>query len=86
MANYVLVHGGKSDGHVWSKVFPMLQEHGHHFFCPTLSRPENSGLSDHISEVCSLIENEDILMRGKSKEYPKHIFIVNVANSLKLAK
>ena len=60
MANYVLVHGGRSDGHVWSHVFPLLQEHGHHVFCPTLSRPENSGLSDHISEVCSLIENEDI--------------------------
>ena len=62
MANYVLVHGGRSNGHVWSQsqVVPLLQEHGHHVFYPTLSRPENSGLSDHISEVCSLIENEHI--------------------------
>ncbi|MEA2051462.1 MAG: alpha/beta hydrolase [Euryarchaeota archaeon] len=60
MANYVLVHGGEATGQIWNQVAPLLQEHGHYVFCPTLSNPENSGLSDHISEVCSLIENEHI--------------------------
>jgi hypothetical protein len=60
VANYVLIHGAGNDGSVWEKVIPLLQDQGHKVFCPTLSGTENTGLSDHILEICNLIKNEHI--------------------------
>jgi hypothetical protein len=59
-ADYVLVHGGQRDGGLWKKVVPLLEEHGHRVYTPSLSKPENSSLSDHISEVCKLIDDESL--------------------------
>jgi len=60
MADYVLVHGGQRDGSVWDKVVPLLAEHGHKVFAPSLSKPENSTLSEHVSEVCRLLVDENL--------------------------
>jgi len=60
MADYVLVHGGKRDGSLWDKVVPLLEARGHRVYAPSLSKPENSTLGEHISEVCRLIEDENL--------------------------
>lgn len=60
MANYVLVHGGSSNKSVWDKVIPFLEEQDNHVFSLDLSNEKRSSLTNHISEVCDLIENEDI--------------------------
>jgi pimeloyl-ACP methyl ester carboxylesterase len=60
MADYVLVHGGQRDGSLWDKVVPLLEARGHRIFAPSLSKPDNSSLSEHISEVCGLIEDEGL--------------------------
>ena len=60
MAVYILVHGGKTNGIVWEYVVPLLEEKGHTVFTPTSSDPEDSTLSEHISEVCKLFEDEDL--------------------------
>jgi hypothetical protein len=60
MADYVLVHGGQKDGSVWDLVVPLLEEHGHRVCAPSLSKPETSSLSEHVSEVCGLIEEENL--------------------------
>ncbi|MFH1150229.1 MAG: alpha/beta hydrolase [Actinomycetota bacterium] len=69
MADYVLVHGGKENGIVWEKVVPLLEDQGHRVYTPSSSDPENSTLTEHISEVCRLLENEgldDIILAGHS--------------------
>ena len=69
MADYVLVHGGQRDGSLWDKVVPLLEEHGHRVYAPSLSKPENSTLGEHITEVCKLIEDEalnGVIMVGHS--------------------
>ena len=60
MANCVLIHGGLRDGSVWDPVVQILKEHGHRVFAPSLAKPQNSTLSGHISEVCKLIEDENL--------------------------
>ena len=60
MADYVLVHGGQRDGSLWDKVVPLLEEHGHRVYAPSLSKPENSTLGEHITEVCKLIDDENL--------------------------
>jgi pimeloyl-ACP methyl ester carboxylesterase len=59
-ADYVLVHGGQRDGSLWDKVASLLKEQGHRVFAPSLSKPEISTLSEHISEVCKLIDDENL--------------------------
>jgi len=69
MADYVLVHGGKSNGMVWNKVIPLLEEMGHRVFAPSLASPEGSTLSEHISGVCKTIEENNldgIILAGHS--------------------
>lgn len=58
MSTYVLVHGGKKTGEIWDKVVPLLKQHGHKVFCPTLSDPYNHTLQDHIREICDLITDK----------------------------
>lgn len=60
MADYVLVHGGQRDGSVWDKVIPLLEQQSHRVFAPSLSKPERSTLSRHISEVSKLIVDESL--------------------------
>jgi pimeloyl-ACP methyl ester carboxylesterase len=69
MAVYVLVHGGKENGIVWEKVVPLLEAQGHRVYAPSSSDPEKSTLDTHISEVCGLLESEDltgIILAGHS--------------------
>lgn len=60
MADYVLVHGGKSNGIVWQKVVPLLEEQGHRVYTPSLPDPEGSSLSEHVSVVCKVLQDEDL--------------------------
>jgi pimeloyl-ACP methyl ester carboxylesterase len=60
MANYVLIHGGQRDGSVWDAVAQILEKHGHRVFAPSLSKPQSSTLGGHISQVCKLMEKEDL--------------------------
>ncbi len=60
MANYVLVHGGQRDGSLWDKVVPLLEDRGHKTFAPSLSKPDDSSLNQHISEVCRLFEDDNL--------------------------
>ncbi|MBM4241439.1 MAG: alpha/beta hydrolase [Euryarchaeota archaeon] len=69
MSNYVLVHGGSVDKSVWDKVVPYLEEMGHKVFALTLSDERTSSLTNHILEVCKLIEGEgidDVILVGHS--------------------
>ncbi len=69
MAGFVLVHGGQRDGSLWNLVVPLLEEEGHVVYTPSLSKPENSTLGEHINEACDLIENEamhDVILVGHS--------------------
>jgi pimeloyl-ACP methyl ester carboxylesterase len=69
MADYVLVHGGRSSGAVWDKVVPLLEKEGHTVLHPTLTDPEKTTLHGHISEVCTLIEHnllEHVILVGHS--------------------
>ncbi|NGX53481.1 MAG: Pyrethroid hydrolase [Chlamydiae bacterium] len=60
MATFVLIHGAWHGGWVWEKIVPLLQEHGHNVYYPTLSHTAETTLSDHIDEVCSIIRKENL--------------------------
>ena len=60
VADYVLVHGGRRDGSLWSKVVPLLEEKGHRAFAPSLPDPSTSTLGGFIDMVCALIEDEGL--------------------------
>jgi pimeloyl-ACP methyl ester carboxylesterase len=60
VAEYVLVHGGQRDGSLWDEVVPLLQAEGNRTFAPSLSRPDGSTLSEHISEICGLLEEHEL--------------------------
>jgi pimeloyl-ACP methyl ester carboxylesterase len=60
IADYVLIHGGHKDGSIWDKVVPLLQERGHRTFAPSLPEPKTSTLSEFITVVCKLFEDEDL--------------------------
>jgi pimeloyl-ACP methyl ester carboxylesterase len=61
MPNIILVHGGKNTGEIWDKVAPLLQQHKNKVFCPTLSDPYKGTLQDHITEVCQLIRDNELV-------------------------
>jgi len=95
MAIYVLVHGGSSNKSVWDKVVPFLQEKGHQVFSLNLSDEKNSTLTNHISEVCDLIEKEDVddvilvghsygglVITGVADRMPKRIYHLIYVDSL----
>ena len=82
MANYVLVHGGHSSGSVWEKVVPLLEKQGHAVFHPTLTAPEKTTLEGHVSEVCTLTEQnrlEQVILVGHSYA---GLVITGVANRM----
>jgi pimeloyl-ACP methyl ester carboxylesterase len=68
MATYVLVHGAWHGGWCWNRVAPLLREHGHDVYTPTLTglgervhlaTPEIN-LSTHVMDVVNVIEFEDL--------------------------
>ena len=60
MSDFVLVHGGQRDGSIWDEVAPLLRAAGYSTFAPSLSKPDTSTLSEHISEVCALLEEREL--------------------------
>lgn len=67
-ADFVLVHGSNHGGWCWDRVVPLLGEAGFKAHAPTLKglaeradelTPE-VGLPDHVDDVASLIEREDL--------------------------
>lgn len=69
MSNYILIHGGSRDATIWEKVRPLLEAQDHNVYCPSLSNPEKSNLTDHIQEVCNIIDKyhlHQIILVGHS--------------------
>ncbi|WP_051791199.1 alpha/beta fold hydrolase [Amycolatopsis jejuensis] len=64
MSHYVLVHGSWCGGWVWDDIAARLRAGGHTVETPTLS--EGSGLHQHIDEVVSLLEPDDVTLVGHS--------------------
>jgi pimeloyl-ACP methyl ester carboxylesterase len=60
MVYYLFVPGGKRKRDDWDDVRAILESHGQQTDAITLSDPEHSSLSNHISEVCSMIGSVDI--------------------------
>ncbi|MCK4360398.1 MAG: alpha/beta hydrolase [Bacteroidales bacterium] len=82
MANYLFIHGGKRNKKDWDAVREILESKDQETYAITLSDPENSSLSNHISEVCNLIKNEninDVILVGHSSAA---FVITGVANEI----
>jgi pimeloyl-ACP methyl ester carboxylesterase len=68
MATFVLVHGGWHGAWCWQRVATRLRAVGHDVYIPTLSghgdnahrRAADINLSTHITDVVSLLRNEDL--------------------------
>ncbi|MFA7248298.1 MAG: alpha/beta hydrolase family protein [Dehalococcoidia bacterium] len=68
MSTFVLVHGAFGGAHGWHRVRPLLAEHGHAVFTPSLTgigerahltSPQIT-LSTHIQDVVNCVEYEDL--------------------------
>lgn len=60
---------GTMGGTIWDPVIPALEEHHHRVFAPTLYDEYTSNLTDHIRQVCGIIEKydmQDIVLAGHS--------------------
>ncbi len=69
MAYYFFVPGGKRKKDDWDDVRAVLESHGQRTDAITLSDPEHSTLSGHISEVCDRIDAckvRDVCLVGHS--------------------
>jgi len=61
--------GGQLGGRIWDGTIAMLREHGHVACAPTLADEHTHNLTDHIEQICRLIEDQDlknILLVGHS--------------------
>ena len=61
--------GGRLGGRIWDGTVAMLREHGHHACAPTLADEHTHNLTDHIGQVCSLMETgnlQDVILAGHS--------------------
>lgn len=82
MAYYLFVPGGKRKKDDWDGVRAVLESQGQRTDAITLSDPERSTLRNHISEVCSMIDSDnvrDIHLAGHS--YASFV-ITGVANTI----
>jgi len=82
MGYYLFVPGGKRKKDDWDDVRAVLESHGQRTDAMTLSDPEHATLSDHISEVCRMIDAakvRDIYLVGHS--YASFV-ITGVANTI----
>jgi pimeloyl-ACP methyl ester carboxylesterase len=52
--------GGHLGARYWDGTIAWLQDHGHLVFAPTLANEHDHNLTDHIVQVMSLIEAEDL--------------------------
>jgi pimeloyl-ACP methyl ester carboxylesterase len=88
MAYYLFVPGGKRKKDDWDDVRAILESQGQRTDAITLSDPEHSSLTNHISEVCSMINKaniNDVMLAGHS--YASFV-ITGVTNAIpeKIAK
>jgi pimeloyl-ACP methyl ester carboxylesterase len=61
--------GKRLGGKVWQPIISVLEQHGHQSFAPTLLHENTHNLSDHIEQICTLIEKhnlKDIVLVGHS--------------------
>lgn len=61
--------GGQLGGRYWEGTVAALAAHGHQAFAPTLEDEHTTGLSGHIAQVCTLIDQNrlcDIILVGHS--------------------
>lgn len=82
MTYYLFVPGGKRKEDDWDDVRAVLESHGQRTDAITLSDPEHSSLSNHIYEVCGMINNaniNDVWLAGHS--YASFV-ITGVANAI----
>jgi pimeloyl-ACP methyl ester carboxylesterase len=52
--------GGQLGARYWDGTVAYLEAHGHRVFAPTLENEHSHNLSDHIRQVCRLIECHDL--------------------------
>ena len=52
--------GGRLGGRIWDGTVAMLREHGHRACAPTLADEHTHNLTDHIGQVCSLLDRGDL--------------------------
>jgi pimeloyl-ACP methyl ester carboxylesterase len=52
--------GGRLGGRIWDGTIAMLREHGHVAHAPTLADEHTHNLTDHIEQICRLIEDRDL--------------------------
>lgn len=52
--------GGLLGGRCWDDTAAFLREHGHEVFAPDLADEHSHNLTDHIGQVCSLVEMQDL--------------------------
>ncbi|OGT30769.1 MAG: hypothetical protein A3E87_07395 [Gammaproteobacteria bacterium RIFCSPHIGHO2_12_FULL_35_23] len=82
MSNYVLIHGGNSNGQVWEKVANFLIANHHQIWTPTLLDEKTSTLTEHIASICQLIESQnikDVILVGHSYG---GMVVTGIANNL----
>jgi len=56
----VYTKDGTMGGRIWNPVIPVLVQHNHHVFAPTLLDEHRSTLTDHIGQICTLISGNDL--------------------------
>jgi len=52
--------GGLLGSRCWDDTAAFLREHGHRVFAPDLADERSNTLTDHIGQVCSLVEKQDL--------------------------
>ena len=75
--------GLRLGGKIWDTIIPSLQKEHHRVFAPTLQDEHSYSLSDHIDQICALIEEhqlKDIILVGASYG---GLVITGVANRMK---
>lgn len=56
----VQTEDGKMGGKIWDTAIPELVAHNHTVFAPTLGNEYTCTLTDHINEICALVEEHDL--------------------------
>ncbi|HMK54559.1 MAG TPA: alpha/beta hydrolase [Methanobacteriaceae archaeon] len=52
--------GGLLGGKIWDTIIPLLEEHNHRVFAPTLTDEHQINLTGHIKEISTLITRNDL--------------------------
>lgn len=60
MTVFVLVHGGSVTGEIWKDITNFLQADKNTVFSPTLLDEYKSNLTMHITQVCTLIRQQNL--------------------------